>query len=803
MRVPFSAILGRFALAHVIAGLFLFCAASAQADQPWSIGSGLALKWGDQNFTPMGLRIDGQPDAVNQAAKDGFKSVCVDLPANGMGWSDTISAVQKNKLSFMIGVNSLAEMAQGYSIEPEGFRIVRFPEEGPIRVTIPGAQWVLAVLSSSRDGDVSKIQRVKTPNGEFEITLRKPADSTAVLLLYPFMQSPDLPDFFEGMDKHRDELLHSLGHMESSTGLRGIVNPLGTVVKLPSPEVQFVPSSPYFHFEYSHQLETKYRTLQTAEVSWGMQGPDIGSFLELSKLVPLWDRQRGIMQLWNPENDKLYPVSNRNSPVWDDIHNALISVARLRLRRLTDEIHSLVHVPVIQEWAGWSYPYEGGAFVDGVGIQTSGTMASQIWDGASRAASSVLRWQQPGCLIATRFDLTGAKPGDVGAALDDLIEVGARGVYARTDDPAVRKALVAAYAKYGNGIPADPIRAFYYPECVSFPANPVPLAGGVWWLPAPYSGNRLDLGTKIVGYRYNDGVQDRYVYWLPGSGSTLKTYLKVANPKELRVFSLDGTVIPTKISKKEGVEVTLSSQPILVDGSGEIPVPEESYVELTSHFAAMVVDAEARHIDAIQETYLFRNDDAGFDRSPGGAYADMYTEFLALQRKVSHTLWIEAEGSPEATLGSAMIASGCSANGALLMQTKLNAPGDPYSVEYRVTPRSLTDQAVWLAARIPESLRKGVRVLIGSQVFSLTEPPVMPYGLGYAWYHLGTTRLPDGPASIVFEVDGSNGIDLALDAFVLAPIPADGTPGFQPHGVDMPQPVPYIDPKAKPPKKKK
>ena len=775
----------RTLLRALIPAVFVALAAFAFSDQPWHFDASHRIVWGDRPFVPVGVRVDKSPASINKAADEGFRSVCVEVPANGEGWTEAFDTLQKRKLTYLLSINSLANYADGYCIEPEGFRITTFPDNAPIQFTIPGASSVFAVLVTSRDGDILRAARVNSTNGHFSFPMKKPIEDDAVLILYPRMVSSELPDYYEGLDQQRDRLLASLKRMKSTTGLRGIVNPLGTTVRLPAPNLRFVPSSPYFHYELAQFIERKYRLVETAERSWSMRGPDFTTFDQLANLVPMWSDTRGVLFLWDTSTDKTYPVDGRNSRIWSDIRDVINLAARRRVQRLTTALHDLVQVPVIQEWEGWGIPYEGGQAVDGVGMQTTGTSPSELLAGAARAASSVLRWNSPGWLLATRMDLSKAKPDAVQPAVQDLLDVGATGIYAVTDDPAVRKSLVAVANSLEGSPPSGLVTAFYYPEAATFPAEPQRMPGGVWWLPAPFDGNRLDLGSEINGYRFRaeDGTGDAFVYWVP-SGE-LETRLRMADPKGAVVRAIDGTPIITRV-QKDGIDVKLTSTPIVVTKCAEIPIPSQSYEEVVQHFTQLVFTAEQNHLDSTQQSYIFGSDAAGFDRGPGGAYLSMLEQLQSLGRRVSRTTVIEGETIESATLGERTLIPGCSHDAAFRFETKLDIPGQYYRATYQVPARVGVDQDVWIAARVPEPIRKLVRVSVGSQSFPLPETPVSPYGLGFAWYHIGVTRFTQS-LELVFEVDGRAGFDVALDTIVVTPT----TTNFVPNGVRLPDPIVY------------
>src|SRR3989440_11239508 len=95
------------------------------------------------------------------------------------------------------------------------------------------------------------------------------------------------------------------------------------------------------------------------------------------------------------------------------------------------------------------------------------------------------------------------------------------------------------------------------------------------------------------------------------------------------------------------------------------------------------------------------------------------------------------------------------------------------------------DREIRVAARIPVDGRKFLTLDISGQKFALADPPMSDYSSGYAWYHLGSTRLAKGMAKLTLMVNPPDGVDLAIDAILLCP------GKFTPSGITMPDAISF------------
>jgi hypothetical protein len=754
---------------------------------PWNLNENHTLIWGGQPYLPVGLRIEGTVASISAAKAAGVSDVIVELPASGSNWKEAFAALEAAQMRYIVAIDSLAPMARGYAVEPAGYRINGIFGEKVVSVKLPGALSAYSVLVLRRDGSVIKTFRPPIENGLLQLKLQAGNELEHALLIYPEMRSLQQPDFWDALDEHRDSLLTAIKRNPPGPGFRGMLNPMGALVNLPSSSAKFVPTSSYFRFELRQFLENKYKNVNTAMRSWSMSVSGIDSFEELARCVPLWSGTRGLPLLWDPVQDQTAIVESKRSAAWNDIGEVIAMTTAKRYQRLASAVRALVDVPVVQEWAGWNPIYEGDEPpVDGVAYRTDGATPNLLLESASRAISTVSRWRKPGWLLSSSIELPDA--GSLGPVLTDLTSVGARGWFVANAAPDLVKAVAAA-SGLRDGSPATyrPIPV-YFPENALNPAMPQGLGGNRWWLPTPYAGDRLDFGSRLFAYRMR-GTNDNYVaLWTAGEARRIK--IKVAAPKSFTFRTVDGTDPDVK-QTKQGIEVTVTSTPLLISGPDEIPVPVEAQVEVNDKFMRLMSVAEDRKANTSEEAFLFRDALASFNTNPGGSYATMRLQFLKLLYKLANYSWIEAEISRPNTFSEVTPVPGCSGGNVLSLTTEIGSEVQTYEVSYNVAVRTTVEQEVWIAARIPAERRGDLKVNIGGQLMGISGEPVSLYGLGYGWYRLGTTRLAGSMVQLKIDISSPRGADLALDTIVLYP------GNFRPNGVSMPQPFDWANIKLK------
>lgn len=783
----------------LVAGLLLASVAPAFAQKrdgvfkasdgkstPWKINENHTLVWGGEPYIPIGIRIDGDPKSVEAAAQAGVKDVIVDLPASGAGWSSTLQALEAAHLRYLIRVSSLAPTAEGYAVEPQAYRVAGISTPRDVSVEIPGASAAFTVLASRRDSSIAFSGPATINKGTVSVSAKPGGQIEHVLLLYPRLTSLDQPDFWEKFDARRDAILSALRANPPGPGFRGLVNPAGKAMKLPGRSLEFVPTSPAFRAELREALERKYSSIVTALRSWGMGTNTIQNFDDMARLVPLWQGSRGVGQFLDPDKGVMIPADMRNNTAWRDLAEAVNAAGARRYSNLVAAVRSVVDAPVVQEWAGWSAPYEGSApAFDGVGMRAAGVSPSDIADTGSRAASTVLRWNIPGWLPATDVDLgAGVNAStDLNGVTEDLLSMGARAVFFRAEDPKVLAATVqqAAARQDGSALASTSPNPIFYPENATNPASVQRLPGNNWWLPAPSDGDRIDLGPDFFAYRMRQRqIGNALAIWARTPG---RYRLRLVNAKGVTFSTLDGSD-PAPKNSKGGIEVNLTQFPLLVVGTEEVVIPEPAYVETMREFEQLVQAADAQHRDVSEERIGFRDALNGFDRNPGGNFSAMRNYLYRLGAKVGNSTWIEGEVSGDTNFSEVGTEGSCSGGKALMLSTPFSAGSEGYHADYSIPVKTGDEQTVWVAARIPRELRDSTMVQLAGQAMVIRGEPVGLYGDGFGWYKLGVTRLSAGPAKLRILCNGAKGADLAVDVIVLTPA------AWQPSGVlNRPLPV--------------
>jgi hypothetical protein len=138
----------------------------------------------------------------------------------------------------------------------------------------------------------------------------------------------------------------------------------------------------------------------------------------------------------------------------------------------------------------------------------------------------------------------------------------------------------------------------------------------------------------------------------------------------------------------------------------------------------------------------------------------------------------------------ALPSAGCSNGGMLSLKTQIASPAEGYFADYTVGVKSGDDVEIWVAARIPAGERQNITVSLAGDNFTIQGEPISPYGQGFGWYNLGTTKLGGAQTKLRLLVN-STSADLAFDAIALVP------GHFQPKGVTLPDAIVFTEGKKK------
>ncbi|MCE9558934.1 MAG: hypothetical protein K8R88_08280 [Armatimonadetes bacterium] len=738
--------------------------------QTWEVALDGSMVWSGTAYAPLGLRISGTVDAVASAQKAGATDVLVELSSAGANWSPIIAALEKAKLRYMITLTSAAPACLGTAVEPENYRISKLNSQKLIEFPLATGDSAIYAQVYVRDGAVEKIQRVPLKSGYFSETIAATGDSEQILLVYPHLKELQFPDFWEGLDVHRDDLLAKLKEAKMGPGFRGLINPLGELSHFPAPQTKFVPSSPIFQLEFEAFLRKKYTTINTVIKSWSISSGDFSTFHEIAGLVPLWSENRGVPLLWNPANESTYKCDSKRATIWSDIAEVIANTSRRRYERLVNSIQQVTNVPVLQDWKGWTGPYATAAnSLSGLGIRIRPSDYLRVSEQCLRPQVTAQSWSHNAWVIST--DCRVEKDTNVQMLATDSANLGVHGWF--LTGPGAEAALKSTQVPVS--IKPNLVR---YPESATNPAAPMSLPAGTWWTPGPGAGNRIDFGSLYSGYRYADSKGSFVAFWSTTVAKRIKLFS--AAPKDL-VFEASGGTDPKPKLFKGGVEVSIGTSPLIVRGSEDVPVPEDAFLESKGQWEGVKQDVGPGIATFSEEANLISDALIGFDRNPSGSFLQLRAALQRFNLMIWSGYWIEAESSRSHTFSQAERIYGCSNNSALSLNTKIPVElSDPYA-NYTLTPRSTTTVTLWVAAKISPEERKSLLVTVGDQKFRLNATPLGLYGDGFGWYSLGELSLVrDSKVEIKVSLTGAKSANLSLDCFVASP------GGFTPDGIKPP-----------------
>lgn len=756
------------------------------APPAWNLAPNGTLVWEGQPYVPIGARVSASASDWKPILDAGIKDLLVEVPATGTTLAETVKALEESGARFFLEVNSMAPSSVGFSVEPESYR--RTGVVGPTTVegTIPGAREVLLLLVAM-DGNVLETRKVPTDaTGKFSEAFDPKNSLEHVVLAYPILEEARLPDAWERADLHRDQLLAATAGPRPQ-GLRGWVDVAGRVPRFPNADLNFVPTSPRFHMELETHLRAKYGQLRRAEQSWGVLASDLQQMSDLARLVPLWSARRGVSAFWDPKQKRIYQAQNRNSTAWTDIQTVVQSAWRRRYATLAQTMQRRWGAPVISTWSGWNGPYEGNAAqLAGVGVKLAGERLTDLIDAASRAASTVSRWENRGVMIATQVALPAGEENraQLSRLLGDSQSMGFRGwffdVFAEADRTWIAQQSAALDRP---ALLSSTTRTIPFPEAALNPAIPMELRPNLWWVPSPQQGNRVDFGRRISGYRIRLGEQDATVLW--ANQEPVRVRLRAVNPRALLLQSPTGEALESRVTRTH-LEFTLTTTPVVVAGP-EMAVPQESIDETLDEFAQLASTVPPRIQNVLDDIEAFRMIATTLNQAPGEAYLGMRVRLERLRRSISPHVWLEAELSRDHNWSDIATVPGASNNSVLSLSTRLVPAEGVFRARYNIVPRFTGVHELWIATSgSPEAFR-GLSASFGeTQLTGQAEGPFSHFGPGIGWIKLGEAQL-SAPAVLEFRLPAPLVAPVALDVILITPA------GYRPRGATLnwiPTPLP-------------
>lgn len=752
----------------------------------WSVAADRSLQWEGATYRPIGARIAPTPELIRASKEAGIQDLLVEVPGSPSAWNETLLQLEDGGTRYWLMNSGLVPSCRGTVVEPESYRFAPVTGRTNLDLPLPGATEALIVVSTQRDSIIRQHLRVPVVNGQLQATLDPDAPGDHIALIYPVVEDARVPDAWDGLDAYRDEFLASRRQWGELKSLRGIVNPIGTLPQFPDAEIRFVPTSPRFQSEFAEVLRKKYTSVPRLEIAWTLGSNDLKTFEQAAALVPLWSERRGLAVVWDPTQNRILKVDRRQTTIWKDIQDATLGALRRRYRNFVDVLSTELGVPVVQSWAGWNGPYAGeSTALAGLGFTLPSDSYQSMLEGGARAMTSLRRWNRPGILFALDLPRLPNEGAD-GAAKRAAVEsagLGVRGWFTRVTDPAefafvkdLQQTLESETAAFTG------TNSFLtYPEAAHNPAYPMRIEPGLWWLPTPDAGQRIDFGPEYGAYRTQINGTSTLVIWR--NDQPKKALLRTAEGKNLVVMTASGVAVPTKVSKTT-VELTIGTTPLLITGTTELPVPDDAAKQTLAEYAAIekMFPKDAR--EAIDEAVYFRQAAANFERSPGTAYFQMRLQLERLKRMVSPIVWVEGEQARGTTFSDVQPVSGASADNALALLTRLPPADGSFFATWVIQPKYEGTQTLWVALK-GDNLRPITFSTLDQQM-QVSGPGISPYGNGFRWYRLGSINLPRQSVQLQIRVPAPYRDSLFVDALMIAP------DNVTPDGVKLPWSPPDI-----------
>ncbi len=745
----------------------------------WKVTPERAFQVDGAPYIPVGVHVEPTVEAIDAAAKAGIKDVLVELPLDLSTWRRVIPELESRGMRYLIGISSLAPAASVIAVEPKSYRVSGLSGKIDINVDIPGGTRAYGLLANEKNGGIVWQGTKPIENGKlhFEFDLR--SDFAHVLVLYPEVRDQRMVDYWEGFDQYRDSLLVILKNAQLGTGYQGLVNPAGRMLTSFQVDDTLVPTSELFRLELETYLRQRYGTPDMVGSSWFMGINQNQSLADFAACVPLWQGGRGIEYVWNTKMDRIAP-SQRRDQIWNDIRTVVRSSAARRLNRLVDSIKEATKKPVMQEWNGWGGLYEdGNGSLDAITYRLSPSSTIDLMEQASRPMSSALRRAMPMAALATSIKLpTGEDRFDAARAIRQSEMLGTRGWFfeAKTAEELADVAAAGEIYRDQSSIAQNGVLPVFFPEAATNPAVTSRLPGGHVWLPTPGSGERLDIGPTLEGYRYVNGGQTTYVFWSIAEKQRLK--MRLASEVLPVMTALDGSNMEIK-QKKNEIEMTVPTTPVIVEGSADIPVPIQSF-EVTKVACSYLIDTFGNLVDISGTEYVtLQKSNSSFDRFPLGSFLAIREQFKKLTVKSAPYNWIEAEEPQETNFSDVDEVSGASSGKVLVLNPKVKSL-TPYIAQYTVRNKVGSNHSVWIAARMDDVARDALRISVGGVEMKIEPNPVSFYGAGFAWYRCGSLDLPDGQTQMWVRAQADRPIQCEIDTLMVAP------GSFRPNGPNPP-----------------
>lgn len=757
----------------------------------WSVSENRTLIWKGQPYIPVGWRLPAVEEYLREVSGTGIDDVLIECNQS-TNLPEVTKIAEELKLNYLISFENPAPRAPAFVIQPENYRIEKAGANGDFSLNIPNAISIYYLLVAPRTGSIDAKGWVPVINGTANVRYRLDVGgSDYTLLIFPKLDFSKLTDYWERFDLRRDETLKKIQSANFGEGLRGFVNPLGQVEMWNSYQGIYVPDSEMFRLEFQAYLEKRYgNDIDKLIRAWRFSLIEIDSFKTASRLIPLFSSERGLDKFFDPQTERMYSCDPRNSLYWTDLKTVIENAALRRTQRLAETIFRIANVPVIFEYETLS-PIHNTAKPagDGIGMVLRGTGLNAI-DGPAASASAIMHaWKMKGWCVVTALQDETNRPIEALSLLSlalDTADLGARGWFIKWTNGSDIHALMqlksqiqAQNTPIAQSIASAP-RAVFYPENARNPAMTMRLPGGVWWLPTPAAGNRLEIGSRYEGYRHVAGYGTFLAIWRTEGSARVRLLLR--EPDKVVVTSANGLPVEKRVIRG-AIELNMDSTPLFFTGTDEIPVPQDSIDLLQADFHTLANEAKRLEIDIGDNKFFFEDARKRIRDNAYTAWESMLNETKNVVRKLSKIIWIEGEQPSSSNFGYVTQNVACSGEKAYVIKTPFQTTDQSgLGASYRFRILEPGDYEIWLAARIPQNLRPFVNIeLTGGTIYGVPDTPAAGYGSDFAWYRIGLSNLKEGNYDVRIRVSpNAKEVDVMIDAILLT------RNRFNPKGPRMP-----------------
>lgn len=664
-------------------------------------------------------------------------------------------------------------------------------------------------------------------NNEASAPVDVPADVGRPITLLVPREAPAavpqgvLPDVWTDFDGYRDSLMAWFAHLKFGDGLRFFMDPLARNLALTDETSFLVPDSSAFQLEWESFLSRKYGGIDEVREKW-LLSDEFKSMQELSRLVPLWSRDRGFPYLYDPTTGKTFHTGQTDairSSWWDDFTECRDGGLRFLLNSMADLLkRKVADVPVVYSSLRGNQTFtiaDPDAGFDGLAVTTPAQDPSRLarvtGPGFSQIATNARRlWYIGRILGSTESGTTEATAGystsrQLETDLTDLRLMGVKGLFVcgfqppQADRGICGDWLTEAPAldwlhSYGATINANAAAAgqashllphiLYYPESAPGPAHigMVPGGSGTVWLPTPLAGRPLDWWPSFAGYGLQLAPNNEVTVLMSLQGPR-KVDFMVQYPNKIHATTPGGSDVLIKVVNKTQIQVIFGREPIVFKTGGQELVPVQAaadaliQLDILARLAhqAKAQDSAYSSVELQEAASLYKA------RNYSGAFAAARQQIdtLMADSDVAPYVWLEGESTPFHNFSEVAPNTEASGGGFLRLSTPNPCSRTPhvYAARYAFSVPQDTDYDIWMAGTPPGPTTSPFAwYLDRSQAQDPADPK--PQGLLYlsdrfGWMRLGTLRLNKGQHALTIKVTGraaaTHLFSLSVDALMIAP----------------------------------